>query len=290
MPDGVLRTPVLIAAVPTLEDQRAIVLMVDDNFLGERHEAVTRIGTEPLEDGTEITDHAAAAPDRLTLRAVLSDFGGIQSAIEAWQQIKAIHRAGEAVRVISEIETYPEMLFGRVAAERRGRAFNLTLEMRALLRVPAPIILPPPLPSGAGFRFRSADDQRADFEAALATNPDADPTVVSRLWARYRNRLRNRAIRDDPDFNSLETIQNRVAFERASVGIRYFLDQQADHSRARLGPRSVRLAHGGVATVGNNVSYGRNRVIPRGRVSLAPTAAAGLADRPETPERARRPR
>ena len=88
--------------------------LVVDGYPDRAHKLASRTGGEPLEDGREAVDHTVATPQKLDLTGSVSDLNGGFRPMEAWKAIVALWKTSEPVRVITEWDTYPEMIFKRV--------------------------------------------------------------------------------------------------------------------------------------------------------------------------------
>ena len=114
---------------------QGLVLFVD-GFPSHQHKLSSRTGGEPLEDGREVTDHVVAAPAQVVLKGSVSDLRGGSRTRDAFQAIRRIHKASEPVRVVTEWETYPEMVITRCEPVSVGLGMRFELELREILRVP----------------------------------------------------------------------------------------------------------------------------------------------------------
>lgn len=124
-------TPLIIRAQSAIQ---GLVLLVD-GYPDHQHRLATRIGGEPLEDGRDVTDHVVAAPESVTLTGIVSDFGGSQRPVAAWQEIERLHKASESLVLVTEWGIYNEMVIQRCDARPVGRSLEFTMELREILRV-----------------------------------------------------------------------------------------------------------------------------------------------------------
>ena len=106
-----------------------------DGFPDGIHKIELTTGGEPLEDGRQVTDHAVARQDRLTLTGWVSDFNGGNRPHDAWETIRRISKSLTPVDVITEWGVYPEMLIKRAEAPQTHRGMRFTLELEEVLRV-----------------------------------------------------------------------------------------------------------------------------------------------------------
>lgn len=156
-------------------------------FIRPRHHRRTNVGSEPLEDGTEVNDHAAGAPRELDLVGYLSDFDGVQRVIDAWAEIDRLWDAIEIVRVTTEWQIYDEMIIVNVEGGPEGRGGQCDIRFREIKRVTvAELPIPPAALSGVAANRPGAINRGRVFDA---TDPD-DPN----FQAARRISLRNRTI------------------------------------------------------------------------------------------------
>ena len=120
-----------------------LVLEVD-GWPQRRHQIGVQIGTEPLEDGSEITDHATRQPDVLRLTGIVSTLRGAQRPRTAWEALQRL--AGPpptVVEVITEWGNYPEaLILSAVAGDTTGRDLTFALTIQEIVRVAAPVQVP----------------------------------------------------------------------------------------------------------------------------------------------------
>ena len=126
-------SPLIMRARSLVEDLRFFV----DGYPDHKHKMQSRIGGEPLEDGRQVTDHVVAVPETLVLTGSVSDMTGGDRPANAFQAIQRLHRSSEAVRVITEWATYPEMVIARCEPIAAGRGMRFEMELREILRVSA---------------------------------------------------------------------------------------------------------------------------------------------------------
>ena len=75
-----------VALIPDAATMIDAFTVFVDGFSDATHKISTITGGEPLEDGTQATDHAVARQDQLTLTGWVSDFnGGHESGGCAWK-------------------------------------------------------------------------------------------------------------------------------------------------------------------------------------------------------------
>ena len=105
-----------------------------DAFSATSHKLSTRTGTAPLENGTQITDHAVAAPIELTLEGIVSDLtvNGAGRAREAWSVILKAWKEVNTFRVVTPWVVYPEMIIKEINAPEAGFGFEFTLKLEEI--------------------------------------------------------------------------------------------------------------------------------------------------------------
>ena len=108
---------------------------VVDGYPNAVHKVDTSIGGEPLEDGREITDHAVARQDKLTLTGWVSDLNGGERQKAAWDAIRKLHKDVEPIPVATEWGDYMEMIVARAEAQQVSRGMRFTVELVEILRV-----------------------------------------------------------------------------------------------------------------------------------------------------------
>ena len=124
-----------VALIPRAETRIEPLTAVVDGYPDALHRLETATGGEPLEDGRQITDHAVALEDRVTLTGWVSDFGGADRPANAWDAIRRLHRELEPVDLTTELGIYKEMLIKRVETHHTARGIRFTLTMQQILRV-----------------------------------------------------------------------------------------------------------------------------------------------------------
>ena len=124
-------TPLIISAATIVEPLRFSV----DGYPTHTHKLSTKTGSEPLEDGRDVTDHVVAAPKVLALTGSVSDMRhGLRPRV-AWQLIEHLHAQSEPVHVTTEWGVYPEMVITSCQAQPAGRGLTFDMELTEILRV-----------------------------------------------------------------------------------------------------------------------------------------------------------
>ena len=145
-------SPVIIRALTAVQGLSLLV----DGYPDRAHKLQSRIGGEPLEDGREVTDHVVAEPKMLDLTGSVSDFGGAQRPIEAWQAIEELWQSSEPVRVVTEWQTYDEMVIHRCQGTPVGRGLRFQMELRQILRAGPIAGLTPQVSTAGAAQFADA--------------------------------------------------------------------------------------------------------------------------------------
>lgn len=136
-------TPLVVDAASEIEP---LVLLVD-GFPDREHTRTTSIGREPLETGAKITDHAVAEPATLRLTGIVSNMGGVERPVAAWQAIERIIDDKEPVRVTTEWGVIDEAIIARARSKPVGRSMRFEIAVQAVERVETAVVfIPPPTP------------------------------------------------------------------------------------------------------------------------------------------------
>ena len=147
---------------------------VVDGYTGVQHRLRTRIGNEPIQEGTPISDHAESEPDVVALIGWVSNFDGINRPVEAFGNLRRIMKAHTIVTVITEWQTYRTAIITRVDASTRGRGMRLELEIQEVRFVP------PPAPSYDTLGFQEAR-RYVERPFVLRTSPYAPIRASERV-------------------------------------------------------------------------------------------------------------
>ncbi len=132
-----------VALIPEAASQIAPLMAFVDGFDDDEHTLETATGTEPLEDGTEITDHAVARQEKVRLTGHVSDWGPPTSigvappgrVRDAWEEIRRLHKEVAVVELVTELGVYPNMIIRRVKSHRDGRGMMFVMELEQVIRV-----------------------------------------------------------------------------------------------------------------------------------------------------------
>ena len=115
---------------------------------------------EPLEDGTQVSDHSVTLPETLKITGWVSDMS--DDPRSAWETIRRINKDKTPLVITTEWGVYREMLLLRAEGAQAGRGGRLTLEFKEIIRIGNPQrSLPPGTTSGpAASRPGSTDRGR----------------------------------------------------------------------------------------------------------------------------------
>lgn len=129
MPNVVLM-PEKSTRVPALDDYIS-------GWMSTSYKLRSHIGSEPLEDGSSVHDHAVASSTGLVLRGFVSDLSqlGPSAPAAAWQKLEEYHRDSTALQVITPWASYAEMIIQRCEARERGFSMDFALELMKIIRV-----------------------------------------------------------------------------------------------------------------------------------------------------------
>ena len=100
-------------------------------YMDVKHELMSQIGTERLEDGSQISDHVVAMPTKVSMVGIVSDMAmGPEAAADCWERIRDVHKSKDILKVITEWGMYDEMVIKSADTTQttRGMEFNITLQ------------------------------------------------------------------------------------------------------------------------------------------------------------------
>ena len=200
-------TPIVISAASVIDG----LLLFVDGYPDEQHRLTTRTGSEPLEDGREVTDLAVAEPAELRFTAAVSDFGGASGARnprEAWGEIRRIHVESELMAIVTEWGTYENMLITSATATPAGRGMSVDLEVTEVL-IAGQVTIQARTSGPAANRTEEIAQGRVAV-VPLATGDSRDPTT-----AFQRSLFQGRRDPRDP-FDRLTPFQQSLFQGRAS--------------------------------------------------------------------------
>ena len=126
--------------VALIPEQNASIDGLDEvvsGFLNMTVKLRTHIGDEPLEDGSNINDHAITQNTILILQGVVSDLSdkGTSAASTAFQRFQDLYSKVSILTVVTPWAVFEEMLIDRLDSHQQGRGMLFTLELRKIIRV-----------------------------------------------------------------------------------------------------------------------------------------------------------
>ena len=123
-----------LALIPEASARIPPLAGVIDGYPRVGHRLTTNIGSEPLEDGREVTDHVVALQEVVTLTAWISNFQGGGRSFDAWQVIRRIWDESITFQLITEMGTLPEVVIEDADAEEETGGATVTLKVRHIRR------------------------------------------------------------------------------------------------------------------------------------------------------------
>lgn len=116
-----------------------------DATLSESHAKTATVTRNPVERGSDVTDHVHIMPDRLKIEGVISQtpdvlrasfdprFGGTTRAKSAWAQLKELQAKREPFEVFTSLQSYTNMVISslettRTADTTHALRFTATLD------------------------------------------------------------------------------------------------------------------------------------------------------------------
>lgn len=205
-------SPVVISASSLVT---GLVLEVD-GWPNRRHQASVAVGTEPLEDGSEITDHAQRQPRTQRLTGIVGTLNGGQRPTTAWQTVLRLMDTNTVVEVITEWETYAEALILSAIGDTTGRDLTFALTIQEIVRVGAPVEVPEL--SAAARRARARAAEREAARHRFARTPENVAVESARQARRITQALETGVI--PPGYRSLAQRALLVA-ENQGFGVDY---------------------------------------------------------------------
>ena len=122
-----------IALVPNQNPRIADLEGVISGYYDMQAKLRTHVGTEPLEDGSSINDHAVANSIGLTLTGIVSEQN--RTAAAAYERIEALYNHPNPITVITPWHTFEEMIIEQVDITQRGEGFQFVLKLLRVIRV-----------------------------------------------------------------------------------------------------------------------------------------------------------
>lgn len=148
----------MLAAILS-DDKMTIGAIPVDVVIEETHTRSATIANHPLEDGSEVSDSVAIAPDRYSMAGIVSrapaTFGEMiqtppfaKPDQTAYVRLSLLFESKTPFKVVSRFKTYERMLFTSFIVRRNkvtGEALNFTAEMQQITIVSSKIVeVPPP--------------------------------------------------------------------------------------------------------------------------------------------------
>lgn len=155
-----------------------------DATLEEAHEWTAEATSNPVEEGSPVTDHIIEQPDKLKLRGVVTDAPMVLSntaadlisalvgsrSQDAFELLRAIIKQRETVTVYTKHRIYPDMILTSINIPRTpsdGEAIEFTAEFIHLRKVSTQIVDVPP-------GISAKDSAKASAALARKTQPSKD--------------------------------------------------------------------------------------------------------------------
>ena len=120
----------LIAILPVKDITIPIIHLVVDGFPDMSHKLSAQTTDEPLESGSDITDHAVSMPDTVTVEGVVG--GGRLKPFAAWALIRKLKNDLVPIDVLTPWGGYSDMLIVDADARSFGRGLRFSLKLKEL--------------------------------------------------------------------------------------------------------------------------------------------------------------
>lgn len=138
------------------------------------------VGTEPLEDGSNVNDHAVANRFTLSLRGVLSDLSTQTTPVkDAIARIDELFRNATPVTVTTPLQDFPEMIIARFHARQQGRGVEFDMTLIKVIRVGVTMASVSTPTTGGPAENRKSAAERGRVNSPVAPDPVSTPTPVS---------------------------------------------------------------------------------------------------------------
>lgn len=106
-----------------------------------RHTLTSHIGTEPLEDGSLITDHVIAFPPKVSMKGYVSDvIEGGAAPEKTWDAIRDLHANEILMNILTEWGFYKDMVIRMAETKQTGRGMEFMMEFQHVVRVGLDVI------------------------------------------------------------------------------------------------------------------------------------------------------
>ena len=143
-----------------------LIRSVVDGFTDEKHKIGLQKGSVPVEDGTDVTDHAVVKPKTLNLSGVVTDELSPTRPQEAWAKLIEINNDVIPVTVHTFMGTYNDMLITNVEAIRIGNSIKFEMFLESIIRVTLQTVIISSVDSGPAKERTDEDKTRADFTSS----------------------------------------------------------------------------------------------------------------------------
>ena len=126
-----------IALIPEQTVRIADFDEVISGFLDLNVKLRTHIGDEPLEDGSNINDHAVTKDTIIVLEGVVSDLSnlGKSAASTAFKRFNDLYQKVTPLTVVTPWATFEEMLIDTLDATKQGQGMFFHVELKKIIRV-----------------------------------------------------------------------------------------------------------------------------------------------------------
>lgn len=131
-------SPFNISVFPALATNAPALAAVIDGYTNISHRLGSRVGSEPLEDGASISDHAVAAPKELSLEGEVSGLNvlGISAkAGAAWALLSQFNKESKLINILTPWGFYENMIIRSLNAKQVGSGMRFSMELREVKRV-----------------------------------------------------------------------------------------------------------------------------------------------------------
>ena len=126
-----------VALVPALSTRITDLDDVVSTFLDLNIKLRTHVGTEPVEDGSSVNDHAVANSIGIVLSGTVSDqtTEGSAAAAAAFERMHRLHENPTPLTVITPWFVFDEVLIEEIDTRQRGAGMDFTAKLIRLNRV-----------------------------------------------------------------------------------------------------------------------------------------------------------
>ena len=121
----------LIALLPTKDISIPIIHLVVDGFPDASHQLQAETTDEPLESGSDVTDHAVSKPAVIDVEGIVGSESQLKP-FAAWALIRRLNENLTPVDVLTPWGGYRDMLIVDASARSFGRGLRFTLKLKEL--------------------------------------------------------------------------------------------------------------------------------------------------------------